>query len=289
MVSISFSSPQHINYFPIFTKQPTNQMINFLRKTRNKMADDNRPLKYMRYAVGEIVLVVVGILIALSINNWNEERKKDISMKGHLISLVQAIQHDIREQSISMEFNEFRFHSWNYLLKISGVYMDSLEDIPRPSSYIVHTWDDPYPEKLNKRFINTSLDQLNSPFIDIYFNHSAINEINNLGVLSDLENDSLKKNINDYYYNLEWKFGPQSTNRRYELAKDLRVYLMENHEISCNYPPHPERIIQVIKEDPKVVIMLKDLIITSHRHYWVTKDLREFGSNLVDLINKVLD
>ncbi|MGB5322785.1 DUF6090 family protein [Lutimonas sp.] len=39
------------------------------------MADDNRPLRYMRYAIGEIVLVVIGILIALQINNWNEERK----------------------------------------------------------------------------------------------------------------------------------------------------------------------------------------------------------------------
>ena len=40
------------------------------------MADDNKPLKYMRYAIGEIVLVVIGILIALQINNWNEEQKQ---------------------------------------------------------------------------------------------------------------------------------------------------------------------------------------------------------------------
>ena len=39
------------------------------------MADDNRPLKYLKYAIGEIVLVVIGILIALQINTWNEERK----------------------------------------------------------------------------------------------------------------------------------------------------------------------------------------------------------------------
>jgi len=50
-------------------------MINFFRKIRKKLADDNKPLKYMRYAIGEIVLVVIGILIALSINNWNEWRK----------------------------------------------------------------------------------------------------------------------------------------------------------------------------------------------------------------------
>ena len=51
-------------------------MINFFRQIRKKLADDNRPLKYMRYAIGEIVLVVIGILIALQINNWNEERKE---------------------------------------------------------------------------------------------------------------------------------------------------------------------------------------------------------------------
>ena len=51
-------------------------MIKFFRKIRRKLADDNKPLKYMRYAIGEIVLVVVGILIALSINNWNEHQKE---------------------------------------------------------------------------------------------------------------------------------------------------------------------------------------------------------------------
>ena len=63
-------------------------MISFFRNIRKKLADNNppngragKPIKYMRYAVGEIALVVIGILIALSINNWNEERK--ISSKEH--------------------------------------------------------------------------------------------------------------------------------------------------------------------------------------------------------------
>jgi len=50
-------------------------MIPFFRKIRKKMADDNQFFKYSRYAIGEIVLVVIGILIALQINTWNEERK----------------------------------------------------------------------------------------------------------------------------------------------------------------------------------------------------------------------
>ena len=49
-------------------------MIPFFRKIRKKMADDNKPIKYARYAIGEIILVVIGILIALQINTWNGER-----------------------------------------------------------------------------------------------------------------------------------------------------------------------------------------------------------------------
>ena len=61
-------------------------LINFFSRIRKQLADDNppswpagKPLKYMRYAIGEILLVVVGILIALSINNWNEENKESLS------------------------------------------------------------------------------------------------------------------------------------------------------------------------------------------------------------------
>ena len=48
-------------------------MINFFRKISKQLADDNKPLKYLRYAIGEILLVVIGILIALQINAWNEK------------------------------------------------------------------------------------------------------------------------------------------------------------------------------------------------------------------------
>jgi hypothetical protein len=59
------------------------------------MADDNKPLKYMRYAIGEIVLVVIGILIALSINNWNEERKQRVYEKKTLLLMKDNLKHDV--------------------------------------------------------------------------------------------------------------------------------------------------------------------------------------------------
>ena len=50
-------------------------MIKFFRKIRQNLLMENKTGKYFKYAIGEIVLVVIGILIALSINNWNESRK----------------------------------------------------------------------------------------------------------------------------------------------------------------------------------------------------------------------
>lgn len=71
-------------------------MINFFRKIRKQLADDNKPMKYLRYAIGEIMLVVIGILIALSINNWNEGRKNNL--KESL--LVKNIIEDLKLDSI---------------------------------------------------------------------------------------------------------------------------------------------------------------------------------------------
>ena len=50
-------------------------MIKFFRKIRQKLLSKGKTGKYLKYAIGEIILVVIGILIALQINNWNERRK----------------------------------------------------------------------------------------------------------------------------------------------------------------------------------------------------------------------
>ena len=52
-------------------------MIKLFRKIRQKSLTENKLGKYLTYAMGEIILVVIGILIALSINNWNENKKSE--------------------------------------------------------------------------------------------------------------------------------------------------------------------------------------------------------------------
>ena len=70
-------------------------MIKFFRKIRLNLLSAGKTGKYMKYAIGEIVLVVIGILIALSINNWNEERKNEKELIEFLKSLKQELEIDI--------------------------------------------------------------------------------------------------------------------------------------------------------------------------------------------------
>jgi hypothetical protein len=51
-------------------------MIKLFRNIRKNLLNEGKTTKYLKYAIGEIVLVVIGILIALSINNWNSNRIK---------------------------------------------------------------------------------------------------------------------------------------------------------------------------------------------------------------------
>ena len=64
-------------------------MIKFFRHIRKSLLERNKMGKYFKYAIGEIVLVVVGILIALQINNWNEQRKNQ-AFEKELLEQIRA-------------------------------------------------------------------------------------------------------------------------------------------------------------------------------------------------------
>ncbi len=66
-------------------------MLTFFRRIRKGLLDGNRTSKYLLYAIGEIALVVIGILIALQINNWNEWRKDRISEDKILMEIKESL------------------------------------------------------------------------------------------------------------------------------------------------------------------------------------------------------
>ena len=70
-------------------------MIKFFRKIRQNMIKENKASKYLLYAIGEIILVVIGILIALSINNWNDELKKADKKDIIIANLISDLEKDV--------------------------------------------------------------------------------------------------------------------------------------------------------------------------------------------------
>ena len=69
-------------------------MLTFFRRIRKSLLGGTSTSRYIIYAIGEIALVVVGILIALQINNWNEKRKGDLQCRVYLTNLKDELRGD---------------------------------------------------------------------------------------------------------------------------------------------------------------------------------------------------
>ena len=100
-------------------------MINFFRKIRKQLADDNKPLKYARYAIGEIVLVVIGILIALSINNWNEKQLQH----GKDIEFLKSLKSEITIDTTNLSKRTNDYSLRNNRISKTLVSLDTLVNI----------------------------------------------------------------------------------------------------------------------------------------------------------------
>lgn len=92
-------------------------MLKFFRKIRYKLMSENKTGKYLKYAIGEIILVVIGILIALSINNWNESMKQNKAEKEFIISLKKDLTQDKEFINLIIKQSEEKDSIYQYLSK----------------------------------------------------------------------------------------------------------------------------------------------------------------------------
>ena len=188
-------------------------MIKFFGKIRQNLLLENKTGKYLKYAVGEIILVVIGILIALSINNWNEEKKGKEELNQYLYSLKGDLRADVvsLEEGILIKENEIAtLKNYHDRLSQSNASLDTLDKI------------------LNIEFSGGVRIGF-SGFNNITY-HSMV-QSGELGILSD----DLVKDLSNL--NIQQQKSVNSFNDHWE------IYLKQSQTFQANYPVKGKIII----------------------------------------------
>ena len=149
-------------------------MLTFLRKIRKSLIDSGSTRKYMLYASGEIALVVIGILIALQLNNWNEWRK-DRTFEQEILHQLQS---DL-EKTLDDHKRDFKLHTGH--LNSTWKIIEFLED-----SNISYT------DNLARHFMRSSMDDYSYPISKTYESLKTSN-------LKIISNDSLSNLVHLLY------------------------------------------------------------------------------------------
>ncbi len=92
-------------------------MINFFRKIRKRLANDNQFGRYFRYAFGEVALIMVGIFMALQLQNWNERRKQEIEFNVILEQVYNAVFYDVEKFQSQMGHMTFQIERLDTILQ----------------------------------------------------------------------------------------------------------------------------------------------------------------------------
>ncbi len=229
-------------------------MINFFRKIRKKLADDNKPLKYMRYAVGEIALVVIGILIAIQINNWNKAKESKMDEIRILMNLEESLRQNLLSNQIYMKENMRVPVAIDFILN----YMEKNLKYHDSLKYQFGNTTMTFPITLNsnvfqslksKDFDLISNDSLKNQIISLYNNYDQITKRHNLLYMDIIQEAS--RNIFNSRFDVLYSANYDEIDSRFEIDK-------------LNYAMVPNDF-EKLKKDKEYLYFLKSL---KNQFYW---------------------
>jgi len=235
-------------------------MIKFFRKIRYDLMEKNKTGKYLKYAVGETLLVVFGILIALQINNWNEDRIDDKIERKALLDLLQEF------QSNNITFEEHLALKQEHDVKLT--------------EFIIMV--------RNQEILDTTTSLRLPPLSRKTFDPAMgmVNSIMNSDKIDKLENDSLRVLLSN------WKFLLQDFKEEEESLYQYLFNVLKPYEASLfpYWPTHYDSNIDSVAIDKYYRNAFMNMKYQNHIiqiHSEVRGQLRE-GEQVSNDINKII-
>ena len=179
-------------------------MIKFFRKIRQKTLTENKFGKYLTYAIGEIILVVIGILIALSINNWNERRNQERALKNIYAMIADDLEQDIKKIEFVIKNKEKSELIFSRVLN-NSMTKEDYEENPAATRIIIGLTDLPLNTRgyyLLKEFRDipkNDEDRLSSWILDFYQVQNKTLTADDQVRMNDIENT-----VTDWKNNYSW-------------------------------------------------------------------------------------
>ena len=257
-------------------------MIKLFRNIRKKLAAENKIPAYLRYAIGEIVLVVIGILIALQINNWNENRKKSLQEVYYLNQLLEDFKYNKSMVKWHINFNKFQME--NAILLLKSLKNDSLNETESKNWYyaLSHLW-----------------------FLPHYsFNDNSWQELKSTGNIGLIHNKVVVQKIAEFYsiienaYDLENEWGQFNLDYRKKinsiLEPELRVKILKNladggsikNDLNVQFPPI-EKYLPKLKSIQGIEGLISDIQINRQVGYYEIYTNLELGiDTIISLLKK---
>jgi len=240
-------------------------MIRFFRNIRRKLASENKVVAYLRYAIGEILLVVIGILIALQINNWKENIKNTELEKN----ILKNIRSDLVIQQETI--NEQILFEDSTILKIDSAAIFL--------------------------FSSLSLEKLNSLLLELTIrrtfvaNKTSYVSMNDNGEKNLIQNTKLQNEIVQYYQRLDYVTQVVNNNNLFIVSgqfssfvsnNTLNIRLNENGSFDNNQKLRPEGRLLL-----KNQLSRRKEVSTSNQEFCISQ--LEATKNLIQLIDNELD
>ena len=265
-------------------------MLPFFRKIRYRLTRDNKFLQYSRYAIGEIVLVVIGILIALQINNWNEDQKDETETLNYLTNLIEALNDDIASFEANISFNKTRLKGIFYILEHAGLNTQTFTELEwvdvSVNDNAHQIWKGPFPDSLNRKFTDLAFSMLGRGFGGISLNKSVINELYSTGSFSNIQNPNLKAMIGNYYSFLGQRLEGYAIEEHEEWANETTRFLRDSYGIFTLDVSDLENPFAILKGKTDVEHQLRYLALEVNYHcIWATQ-AKKMASDLILLIEQ---